>query len=83
MPKSGPVTSTVPAAYGAWLSTNSGSLRHAANSPSSKPLRLTRLRYSAGMIWSVSTLLRLSGAPMPVWVVNFSMVKLLLRPKRS
>src|SRR5690606_1756672 len=25
------------------------------------------------MIWSVSTLLRRSGTPMPVWVVNFSM----------
>src|SRR5699024_1052975 len=26
------------------------------------------------MIWSVSTLLRRSGTPVPVWVVNFSMV---------
>src|SRR3712207_7669644 len=31
------------------------------------------LRYTAGMIWSVSTLLRRSGTPTPVWVVNASM----------
>src|SRR4051794_5884391 len=30
------------------------------------------------MIWSVSTLLRLSGTATPVWVVNFSICELLL-----
>src|SRR5699024_55808 len=34
----------------------------------------TRFRYTAGMIWSVSTLERISGAATPVWVWNFSMV---------
>src|SRR5687768_1703173 len=29
------------------------------------------------MIWSVSTLLRRSGTPMPVWLVNFSMSEVL------
>src|ERR687891_2870994 len=67
-----PATSTEPAAYSSRLSTNAGSLRQAANSPSSKPFRVTRLRYSAGMIWSVSTLLRRRGTPTPVWTVNFS-----------
>jgi hypothetical protein len=33
-----------------WFKTNSGSLRQAAKRPSSKPLRVTRLRYTAGMI---------------------------------
>src|SRR4051794_40325386 len=73
VPKSGPATSTEPPAYASLLSTNDGSLRQAANRPSSKPVRVTRLRYSAGMIWSVSTLLRRSGTPMPVWDVNLSM----------
>ena len=39
VPKSGPATSTEPAAYTSLFSTKSGSLRHAANSPSSKPVR--------------------------------------------
>ena len=57
-----------------WLSTKSGSFaRHALNSPSSKPVRVTRLRYTAGMIWSVSTLLRRSGTAVPVCTVNLSM----------
>src|SRR6476619_7363105 len=77
VPKSGPATSTEPAAYAGRLRTKVGSLRHAANSPSSKPVRVTRLRYTAGMIWSVSTLLRRSGTPMPVWLVNASMSGLL------
>ena len=72
MPKSGPATSTEPPAYSARLSTNDGSLRQAEKRPSSKPVRVTRLRYSAGMIWSVSTLLRRSGTPTPVWLVNAS-----------
>src|SRR2546430_15026946 len=70
MPKSGPATRTVPDRNGSRLSTNSSSARHAANSPSSNPVRLTRFRYTAGMIWSVSTLDRRSGTPTPVWVVN-------------
>src|SRR5436305_2561078 len=44
----------------------SGLARHAANNPSAKPVRVIRLRYSAGMIWSVSTLLRRSGTARPV-----------------
>ena len=38
MPKSGPATRIVAPAYCGWLSTKSGSLRQAANSPSSKPV---------------------------------------------
>src|SRR5215472_12054254 len=73
MPKSGPATRIVALAKRSWLSTKSGSLaRHAANNPSSKPVWLTRLRYTAGMIWSVSTLLRRSGMAWPVWTVNLS-----------
>jgi hypothetical protein len=45
---------------------NDGSFRHAANNPSSKPVRVTRFKYTAGMIWSVSTLDRRNGTPMPV-----------------
>ena len=37
--------------------------------------RVTRLRYTAGMIWSVSTLLRRSGRPVQTWRVNFSIVR--------
>ena len=40
MPKSGPAMSTVAPSYCGWLATNSGSLRQAANRPSSKPVRL-------------------------------------------
>src|SRR5215469_15256567 len=61
--------------YLGWLSTNDGSSRQAENSPSPKPSRLTRLRYEAGMIWSVSTLLRRSGTARPVCVTNGSMSK--------
>ena len=64
----------LPAAYASSLRTNVGSLRQAAKRPSSKPVRVMRLRYTAGMIWSVSTLLWRSGTPMPVCLVNFSMV---------
>src|SRR6476620_4725333 len=74
VPKSGPATRTVAPSYCGWLATNSGSLRHAAKRPSSKPVRVTRLRYTAGMIWSVSTLLRRRGRAVPVWVVKLSMI---------
>src|SRR5699024_6274000 len=57
-----------------WWRTKSGLWRQPANRPSSKPVRVTRFRYTAGMIWSVSTLERISGAATPVWVWNFSMV---------
>src|ERR1700734_3414154 len=70
MPKSGPATSIVAPSATGWLRMNSGSARQAANRPSAKPTRLTRLRYSAGMIWSVSTLLRRSGSARPVCVVK-------------
>ena len=55
-----------------WLSTKPGSSRQVANSPSPKPARLTRFRYSEGMIWSVSTLLRRSDTARPVCVVKGS-----------
>src|SRR6202023_1413209 len=73
VPKSVPATRIVAPVYCGWLSTNEGSSRQAANRPSPKPARLTRLRYSAGMIWSVSTLVCRSGTARPVWVVNGSM----------
>src|ERR1700733_5602088 len=72
MPKSVPATRIVAPVYCGWLSTKAGSSRQAANSPSPNPIRLTRLRYSAGMIWSVSTLVRRSGSARPVWVTNGS-----------
>ena len=37
VPKSGPATRTEPLSKGGWFRTNDGSLRHAANRPSSKP----------------------------------------------
>src|SRR4051794_16952809 len=77
VPKSGPATRTEAPAYCGWVSTKSGSLvRQATNSPSSNPVRAIRLRYSAGMIWSVATLLRRSGGAVPVCVVNASIVRL-------
>src|SRR5690606_173733 len=66
VPKSGPATSTLPRLNGSTLRTNCSSPRQAANRPSSKPVRLTRLRQTAGMIWSVSTLDLRRGTPMPV-----------------
>src|SRR5438132_6956004 len=52
---------------------NCGSfLRQSANRPSAKPVRLIEARYCFGMIWSVSTLARSSGATMPLRTVNFS-----------
>src|SRR3712207_8574923 len=71
VPKSGPATRIVASAYSGLLSTKSGSLvRQATNRPSSNPVRVIRFRYSAGMIWSVSTALRRSGAAVPVCVVK-------------
>src|SRR5688572_31550749 len=55
-----------------WLSTNSRSLRHSANRPWPKPVRLIEARYCFGMIWSVSTLARSSGTTRPFRTVNFS-----------
>src|SRR3712207_3792052 len=82
VPKSGPATRTDASAYCGWLSTKSGSfLRQATNRPSSNPVRVIRFRYSAGMIWSVSTALRRSGAAVPVCVVKASMA--LRAPVRS
>src|SRR5271169_1428847 len=78
MPKSVPATRIVAPSYCGWLSTKDGSSRQAANRPSPKPDRLTRLRYSAGMIWSVSTLLRRSGSARPACVTNGSIVATLL-----
>jgi hypothetical protein len=73
VPKSGPATRIDASAYCGWLSTKSGSLvRQALKSPSAKPVRVIRLRYSAGMIWSVSTADRRSGAAVPVCVMKAS-----------
>src|SRR5919112_6008878 len=72
VPKSDPATRTVAPAYSGRFATKSGSLRQAAKSPSSNPVRVTRFRYTAGMIWSVSTLLRRSGIAVPEWRVNGS-----------
>ena len=44
VPKSGPATRMLAPWYTGWLSTNSGSWRQAANSASSKPVLVTRLR---------------------------------------
>jgi hypothetical protein len=80
VPKSGPATRIEAFAYSGRLSTKSGSLvRHATNRPSSNPVRVIRFRYSAGMIWSVSTLVRRSGAAVPVWVVKASMTQAPIR----
>ena len=46
------------------------SSRHVLNRPFSNPVRSTRFSQSAGMIWSVSTSLRLSGTPRPVTMRN-------------
>src|SRR3954471_18653161 len=59
--------------YCGLLSTNCGSWRQAANNASAKPVRLIDLRCSFGMIWSVSTLARSSGATNPFKTVNLSM----------
>src|SRR5499427_6049395 len=83
MPKSGPATRTVAPAASGWLSTNPGSARQAANRPSPKPVRVTRLRYSAGMIWSVSTLARRNDTARPVCVMNGCKALLLLQITRS
>src|SRR3712207_9456878 len=80
--RSSDLTRTDASAYCGWLSTKSGSfLRQATNRPSSNPVRVIRFRYSAGMIWSVSTALRRSGAAVPVCVVKASMA--LRAPVRS
>src|SRR3546814_2020775 len=54
-----------------------GSVRQPANSPSSNPVGVTRFRYTAGMIWSVSTFERRSGTPIPLCVVKDSIEILL------
>src|SRR4051812_10077622 len=84
VPKSGPATRTEASAYCGRLSTNSGSFfRQATNRPSSNPVRVIRLRYSAGMIWSVSTFDLRSGAAVPVCVVKASMTVRLRSGRRG
>ena len=73
VPKSGPATRMLAPSRAGSFRTNDGSSRQAANRPFSKPVRLTCLSQTAGMIWSVSTLLRRSGRARPVCVVNASM----------
>src|SRR5262249_13463021 len=48
----------------------SGVKRQSKNSPASKPVRLMLLRNCLGMIWSVSTSTRSSGATRPEWEVK-------------
>src|SRR3990172_9176051 len=48
--------------------------RQPANSPSPMPVSDDRTRKRAGMIWSVSMLMRMSGAAMPVSLTNRSML---------
>src|SRR5258708_8681676 len=55
-----------------WFSTNCGSLRHSANRPWAKPVRLIEARYCFGMIWSVSTFALSSSITRPFSTVNFS-----------
>src|SRR4029453_10039260 len=73
VPKFGPATRMLAPECAGSLSTKAGSSRQALNNPSSKPVRVIRFRYTAGMIWSVSTSERRSGMTVPVWVVNLSM----------
>src|SRR5215471_4940912 len=77
VPKLGPATRIVAPVWAGLLSTNDGSSRQALNRPSSKPVRVTRFRYTAGMIWSVSTSERRRGITLPLWVTNLSIKKLL------
>ena len=61
-----------------WLSTKSGfgepsgRKRQSQNSPCSKPVRAMLFKNCLGMIWSVSTSTRSSGATTPVCLVNGS-----------
>ena len=48
-------------------------LAHVMSQPGGHGVKKTRFRYTAGMIWSVSTLLRRRGTAWPVCRVNFSM----------
>src|SRR5690606_18474518 len=60
--------------------TNVGSCsRHAEKRPSPNPVRSTRFSQTAGMIWSVSTSLRSSGAMRPWIFLTGSIVSLLRR----
>src|SRR5271166_87637 len=83
VPKSGPATNTDPLSNGDRLRMKDGSVRHAANNPSSNPVRVTRFKKTAGMIWSVSTFDRRSGTPIPVWVWKASIAVLLIQVGRS
>src|SRR4051794_3767592 len=82
VPKLGPATRIVAPAWAGLLSTNDGSSRQALNRPSSKPVRVTRFRYTAGMIWSVSTSERRRGMTLPLWVTNLSIWSLPLQVGR-
>src|SRR3546814_4325659 len=61
VPKSGPATRTEAEEYSGLLRTNSGSLRQAAKRPSSKPVRVTRLR-SEEHTSELQSLMRISYA---------------------
>src|SRR4051812_30744442 len=80
-PKLSPATSTEPSANSVRFSTKFGSFwrqRSKRNWP--QPVRSIRLRWTAGMIWSVSTFVRYSGTTLPAWVVNLSTALLLHLP---
>src|SRR5579859_5741535 len=78
-PKLRPEISTLAPAYRGWFSTKSGfgepsgSTRQSKKRPFSKPVRAMLLRNCLGMIWSVSTSTRSSGATRPVCLVQGSM----------
>src|ERR1700682_5719097 len=77
-PKLRPEIKTLAPAYWGLLSTKSGfgepsdSTRESKKRPFSKPVRAMLLRNCLGMIWSVSTSTRSSGATRPVWWVKGS-----------
>src|SRR5262252_1936844 len=77
-PKLRPLTRTLAAWCSGLFSTKSGfgdpsgRNRQSKNRPASKPVRAMLLRNCLGMIWSVSTSTRSSGATRPVWRVNGS-----------
>ena len=54
--------------------TKPGSLRHSSNRNGPNPVRSIRLRYCAGMIWSVSTSARSIGSAVPRMTVTGSML---------
>src|SRR5579884_3375058 len=83
MPKFGPATRIVAPAYSGRLRTKSGSFsRQLEKRPAPKPVRSTRFSQKAGMIWSVSTSARSSGAAVPV-ITRTGCISAQLRRRRE